>query len=226
MTKWVPPYPLGNQLFNRMDHPQPIDSEFWNSRYAAGQTPWDFGGVPAATKEFLRRRPKGGNRVLIPGCGYGHEIKAFANAGYDVTAIDLAPAAVERARDLAGPALAKQIITGDFFRHDFGALKFDLVYERTFLCSLHPDQRSAYRNRVAELLRYRGTLLGLFYYQTPDLTAGPPYGFAWGTADELFARHFLLGKDIPVTDSLPLFAGRERWQEWIRTSYSEKPSAG
>lgn len=205
-----------------MNPPNP--SEFWNRRYANGETPWDFGAVPAAAKEFLQRKSKGGNRVLIPGCGSGHEIKAFAAAGYEVTAIDLSPLAVERARKNAGAPLAKNIIAGDFFAHDFGPVKFDFIYERSFLCSFHPDQRIAYRNRVASLLKYRGTLLGYFYYQAPDLTAGPPYGFAWGTADDLFARHFLLGKDVPVTDSLPVFAGRERWQEWIRTSYTEASS--
>lgn len=207
-----------------MDRSSPSHPDFWNSRYAAGQTPWDFGGVPAATRDFLRRRLKGGNRVLIPGCGSGYEIKAFAEAGYDVVAIDLAPLAVARAREQVGAALANRVVLGDFFHYDFGPAKFDYVYERTFLCSLHPDQRIAYRGRIAQLLKYRGSLLGHFYYQTPDLAGGPPYGFAWGTADELFARHFLLGKDVAVTDSLPLFAGRERWQEWIRTSYHDKPA--
>lgn len=208
-----------------MDPFPPTDPNFWNQRYADGQTPWDFGGVPVATKEFLRRKRKGGCRVLIPGCGRGYEIELFAEAGYEVTAIDVAPLAVERARKEAGPKLAKNVILGDFFTHPFEPASFDFVYERTFVCALHPDLRPAYRDRVAQLLKYRGVLLGHFYYQTPDLTAGPPYGFAWGTADELFARHFLLGKDVAVTDSLPVFAGRERWQEWIRTSFRDKPAA-
>jgi SAM-dependent methyltransferase len=207
-----------------MDAAQPSQPDDWNSRFESGQIPWDFGGVPAALQEYLRRKPKGSNpsarsSVLIPGCGSGYEIKAFAEAGFDVTAIDVAPAAVERARKHAGPALAKQIIQGDFFFHDFPAASFDIIYERSFICSLLPERRKAYRDRVASLLKYRGFLLGYFYYQKPVLEAGPPFGFAWGTADELFARHFLLGKDEPVADSLPVFAGHERWQEWHRTSY-------
>ena len=179
-----------------MDSSHPSHPDFWNSRYLSGQTPWDFGGVPANLKAYLRIHPKGG-RVLIPGCGSGYEIKAFADAGYDVTAIDLAPAAVERARHLAGPAF-----TGKF------------------LCALLPDRREAYRDRVAALLKPRGMLIGYFYYATPDLAAGPPFGFAWATADELFARYFLLLKDLPVADSLPVFQGRERWQEQSRTPYT------
>lgn len=202
-----------------MDKSHPSHPEFWNSRYVGGQTPWDFGGVPADLKAYLKRKPRGG-RVLIPGCGSGYEIKAFAEAGYEVTALDIAPAAVERARKFVGPALAKNIFAGDFFQYEFGPTHFDIIYERTFLCSLVPDRREAFRNRVVSLLRYRGSLLGYFYYQKPVLEDGPPFGFAWGTADELFARYFLLVKDTAVTDSLPLYAGRERWQEWQRTSFS------
>lgn len=207
-----------------MDETHPSHPEFWNSRYRSGKTPWDFGGVPAALQAYLRPGPPGTkpavrSRVLIPGCGSGYEIKAFAEAGYDVTAIDIAPAAVERARQVVGPALARHIVTGDFFQHDFAAASFDVIYERTFLCAFPPDRRPAWRDRIATLLKDHGFLVGYFFYEDPVLEEGPPYGFARGTAEELFARHFLLGKDEPVTDSLPVFAGRERWQEWRRTSF-------
>lgn len=202
-----------------MDENHPSHPKFWNDRYLRKETPWDFGGVPTDLREFLRKKHKG-VRVLIPGCGVGHEITAFAEAGYDVTAIDLAPAAVERARALVGHVLASRVLLGDFFKHDFPAASFDIIYERNFVCALLPARREAYRDRMAQLLKYRGTLLGYFYYQKPVLKNGPPFGFAWGSADDLFYQYFLLTKDIAVNDSLPLFAGHERWQERRRTSYS------
>ncbi|MDB6170380.1 MAG: tpm [Verrucomicrobia bacterium] len=194
----------------------PNQPEFWNSRYEKGETPWDFGGAPAALKAFLKAKPKGG-RVLIPGCGAGHEIGLFAAAGYDVTAIDFAPAAVARARQAAGPALADRVLQGDFFQHEFAPASFDLIYERTFLCALVPGRRTAYRDRVAQLLKHGAALVGFFYYQ--NTVTGPPFGFAWSESDELFGRHFLLTKDIPVKDSVGVFAGRERWQEQRRTAF-------
>ncbi len=195
----------------------PSHPDFWNSRYKSGQTPWDFGGVPADLKDFLKRNPNGG-RVLIPGCGWGYEVQAFADAGYDVTAIDLSPAAVERAHQLVNPALASRILVGDFFKHDFARTSFDVIYERTFLCALLPDRREAYRDRLTRLLKYSGALIGYFYYQKSEPNDGPPYGLEWGEGKALFSRHFLLMKDVPVTDSLPVFAGRERWQQRRRTS--------
>jgi len=196
----------------------PSQPEFWNSRYLKDDTPWDFEGVPADVRTFLKKKGKGA-KVLIPGCGSGHEIAAFADAGYDVTAIDFAPFAVERARRMVGPELAKRVLLGDFFQYDFPSEAFDVIYERSFVCSLTPDRRHAYRDRMAQLLKYRGLLIGYYYYNKPVLSEGPPYGFAWSTADDLFAQYFILVKDDPVNDSLPLFAGRERWQERRRTSY-------
>src|ERR1035437_7553388 len=72
--------------------------EFWNTRYAAGHMPWDFGGVPAALVRFLAAHPGAGRHALIPGCGSGYEIAAFAVAGWDVTAIDFSPPAIAQAR--------------------------------------------------------------------------------------------------------------------------------
>jgi SAM-dependent methyltransferase len=191
--------------------------EYWNQRYASGQTPWDFGGVPENLLTFLKSTVP--PRVLIPGCGSGHEIKAFIAAGYDVTALDISPVAVEQAKKLLGSALAHCVQLGDFFTHHLALESFDLIYERTFLCAFSPDRRTAYRDRCAQLLKHGGSLAGYYYYQNTGPADGPPFGLAWGEADELFSRYFILTKDVAVADSLPLFQGRERWQERRRTSF-------
>src|SRR5919197_5718412 len=106
----------------RVDSTHP---DFWTSRYAAGKTPWDFGGVPAALKSFLARSSVP-SRVLIPGCGSGYEVQAFHDAGHDVTAIDFSPAAVDQAKRVLDD-LAERVILGDFFTYDFGERHFDLI---------------------------------------------------------------------------------------------------
>ena len=186
--------------------------DFWNTRYAAGKTPWDFGGVPAALRTFLSRaKPPG--RVLIPGCGSGYEVQAFCDAGFEVTAIDFSPAALERAGRLLGP-LGRCLIAGDFFRHDFTGQDFDLIYERTFLCSLPQERWRAYATRMAELLPQGKLLAGIFLYG--EEAEPPPYPLTETQALELFAQEFELIRSEPVSDSLPLFEGKERWQEWRR----------
>ena len=183
--------------------------EFWDARYASGETPWDFHGVPAALKAFLKTSRAGS--VLIPGCGSGYEVRAFDEAGWEVTAIDFSPVAVKRARSELGP-LSNRVLQDDFFKHDFGSQRFDLIYERTFLCALPPDLWPVYVKRMRQLLVPNGKLAGIFLYG--DQADPPPYPLTPAKATDLFGKNFSLIKTLPVTDSLPLFAGNERWQEW------------
>ena len=189
------------------------DADFWTIRYAAGRTPWDFGGIPAALKSFLASSSAQGS-VLIPGCGAGYEVQAFHAAGYNVTAIDFSPAAVDQAGKVLGP-LAEKVILGDFFTYDFGERRFDLIYERTFLCSMPPSCWPDYANRMAELLTAEGRLIGVFLYGRQS-SAGPPYPLTDEQAQEIFQDKFRLVRSEPMTDSLALFRDMERWQEWLK----------
>lgn len=180
----------------------------------AGQTPWNFGGVPQRLQEYLRAHPNGGS-VLIPGCGHGHEIEAFAAAGYRVTAVDFSRAAVEQTRTRLGAPLNERVLHGDFFHHDFGDAPFDVVYERTFFCAIPPTQRAVYVQRMAALLKSGGTLAGFFFYGPEH--GGPPYELDPADESGLFRSHFVTLRDEPVADSQPMFAGKERWVERRRT---------
>ena len=150
---------------------------------------------------------------MIPGCGTAHEvIRAFCTAGFAVRAIDFSPIAVQETKTALGP-LADNVLLGDFFHYDFDRTRFDIVYERTFLCALSPERWKEYGARVAELLRPGGRLAGIFFYGEED--DPPPYPLNDRRAREVFAEHFRLDRSDAVTDSLPVFAGNERWQEWI-----------
>ncbi len=182
---------------------------FWEKRFRENFTPWDAGGVPAALRNFLDKAPRGA-RVLIPGCGSGYEVRAFAEAGYETLAIDFAPAAVERAKQTLGP-LARLVRIENFFEFDFGP-PFDLVYERAFLCSLPRPLRPRYVKRVVELLRPQGKVVGFFFFE--DGERGPPFGLKSGELETLLRGHFERTADAAVDDSIPIFAGKERWQVW------------
>ena len=172
--------------------------------------PWDLRGVPDALTLWLNTVPLPG-RALIPGCGSGYEVQAFHDADWNVTAIDYAPAAVARARTALG-AIGDKVLLADFFAHDFGEEKFDVIYERTFLCSLPPERWPAYARRVDELLVDRGELIGIFLYGDED--EPPPYPLTEETAQRILGERFIHTADEAVTDSLLLFSGRERWQIW------------
>jgi hypothetical protein len=185
--------------------------EFWSARYAGGKTPWETDRVPIQLSSFIQSIPSR-SKVLIPGSGRDQRvITAFHDAGHDVIAIDFSPIAIEETRH-ALPELRDRIILGDFFQHDFGAARFDFVYERTFLCSLPPRLWADYAKRVSELLKPKGTLAGFFFYG--EETDPPPFPLSESRAAEIFASRFELIASEPATDSLSIFAGSEKWQEW------------
>jgi SAM-dependent methyltransferase len=181
--------------------------EFWEKRFRDGFTPWDAGRVPAQLERFLKTEPRG-RRVLIPGCGAGYEVRAFAEAGHEVLAVDFAEAAVERARGVLGP-LADRVRLADFFEFDFGT-PFDLA----FLCALPRQVWPRYAPRVSQLLKPGGRLIGFFFFD--DGERGPPFGLKPGELEGLFTGSFERTSDLAVADSIPIFAGKERWQVWSR----------
>ncbi|HZR78069.1 MAG TPA: methyltransferase domain-containing protein [Chthoniobacterales bacterium] len=193
------------------EKPESTQPEFWSQRYASGRTPWRLDHVPAQLKRFIESLAAR-SRVLIPGCGEDNQtVDAFFRAGHKVTAIDFSPIAVSRLRKSL-PALREEIILGDFFHHTFESDPFDVVYERTFLCSLPPRMWKSYAKRVAQLLRPEGMLAGFFFYG--EETDPPPFPLDDSTADKVFGEFFVMRTSEPVPDSLPVFGGREKWQEW------------
>jgi SAM-dependent methyltransferase len=188
----------------------PAGPAFWDVRFREGHKPWDAGGVPAALREFLAREPAG-RRVLVPGCGSSYEVRAFAAAAHDVVAIDFSPAAIEAARGVLGE-LGRVLVQGDFFTHPLG--EFDLVYERAFLCALPRPHWPRWAARIAEVIRPGGRLAGCFFWS--DDERGPPFGLKRGELEALLSSAFDRIEDAAVADSIPVFAGRERWQIWRR----------
>lgn len=184
--------------------------EFWERRFREGRTPWDAGGTPEELVGFLSRNPSGG-RVLVPGCGSAYEALAFHHARFDVTAIDFSEAACEAARATLRD-LASIVRVGDFFTASLEPASFDLIYERAFLCSLPRALWGSYLSRVSELLEPSGRLIGLFYFDAAE--EGPPYGLTPDGQASLMEESFVLEVDEPVAGSAPVFAGKERWQEW------------
>ena len=196
------------------NEPDSSQTQFWNKRWASGKVPWDLGGVPPTLVSFLTRS-RTRTRVLIPGCGSGYEVRAFHEAGHDVTAIEFSAPAVARAREVLG-SLGNKVIHGDFFKHDLGESRYGLIYERGFLCSLPPERWTHYASRMASLLAAGGKLVGLFLYgQEPE---PPPYPLTQEQAVGLLGRSFRLRhSEHSVARSVPVYQGLEHWQEWEKT---------
>lgn len=189
----------------------PNKPAFWDERFEGGFTPWDRGGVPQALIDFAGRadRPL---VTLIPGCGAAYELAFLSEQGWDATAIDFSPAAVAKAKAGLGQ-WAFGVVQADFFTYHPHA-PLDLIYERAFLCALPRAMWPRVAARWADLLPPGGRLAGFFFFD--DAAKGPPFGIGRAELDALLSPHFDCIEDAAVSDSIPVFAGKERWMVWLR----------
>lgn len=189
----------------------PLSPRFWDERFARAFTPWDRGGVPQSFRDFVAGSPRP-LWTLVPGCGSAYELVYLCEAGWDATAIDFAPEAVARGKALAG-RWAGQVVEADFFAWQ-PARPVELVYECAFLCALPPAMRPQVVARWAGLLGPGGRVAGFFFFD--QTVKGPPFGIGRAELDALMAPHFDCVEDKAVADSIPIFAGKERWLVWQR----------
>jgi SAM-dependent methyltransferase len=177
----------------------------WELRYETGDTPWDEGGAHPALVDFVTEAGAFEGRVLVPGCGRGHDVRAVSTAGNRVTGLDIAPGAIEEARGFARTG-GEEYVAGDLFKLEEGMRgAFDWVVEHTCFCAIDPAMRAAYVEAVAGTLKPGGRLFGIFYLE-PAIERQPPYGVTAGELDGLFSARFEVEREwVPGRT----FEGRE-----------------
>jgi methyl halide transferase len=183
----------------------------WEACYVQGETPWDHGQPSPPLMAEVAQRPLTG-RVLVIGCGPGHDVAALAAQGVDVTGLDIAPSAVAKAQQNY-PALAERFVLGDLF--DLAPKwrgGFDIVVEHTCLSGMPPSLRAQYAAGVRAALTATGRIVGVWYIN-PDLDPdheGPPFPLPVAELDALFAGDFEIVADYVPENSFAGRAGRER----------------
>ena len=190
----------------------------WEAQYRAGDTPWDKGAPAPPLLEWLEDPAhRFGGRVLVPGCGLGHDVRALAATGgaEEVCGLDVSPAALAAARRV--PAAGSEgYVEADLFNLP-AELRggFDWVFEHTCFCAIDPARRAEYVRAVAGALRPGGRLLAVFYLQPwaggerRPPGGGPPFGAEVGELDALFAGAFERLEEWVPTRAYPGREGRE-----------------
>ncbi|OLQ14719.1 putative thiol methyltransferase 2 [Symbiodinium microadriaticum] len=163
-------------------------SPMWESMWARGLRPkeaFDCGEASPTLTEVLRMKSLGdcaGKRALVPGCGRAYDAIALAEYGFDsVVAIDLAPTAVDAARDFlkasSSPAASKiEVACADFFKFELEP-KADVIWDCTFLCALDPSVRTDWAKKMKALLNPSGTLLTCIF-PICEKEGGPPFAMS------------------------------------------------
>lgn len=154
--------------------------EFWEQRFAEGNTPWDRGEVSPQLGVWLASGALKPCRILVPGCGSGYEVAALAKAGFEVTGLDYADETIARTHQrLKHTGVDATLVQADVLAWQPDRA-FDAVYEQTCLCALYPDQWRDYADQLHRWLAPGGRLYALFVqFPRPGAAEGaiqgPPY---------------------------------------------------
>ena len=184
----------------------------WEGRYQADDMPWEKGAPSPGLLEYLAGNPPLTGKILVPGCGFGHDVRAVSHADNEVVGIDIAPSAIRGAG--AYPAKAREhYLLGDLFKLPAGLRSgFDWVWEHTCFCAIDPAMRTRYAGAVSAALKPGGRFLAVFYLDPDNEEDGPPYGVTLRELDALFEEAFTLEREWMPGKTYP---GREG-REWMR----------
>ena len=174
----------------------------WEDRYQSGDVHWDKGAPAPGLVEFLREHPElPRGTVAVPGCGFGHDVRAWAGFGFTATGFDIAPSAIHGATRYTHQQCANGVQTfvayatkvrhlahpPSFtlcnFLHDDPPFLFDYLFEHTLFCAIDPAERDAYAEAVLRWLKPGGTYLAINYMICDP--EGPPFP---STREELWRR--------------------------------------
>lgn len=182
----------------------------WESRYRNDDTPWDKGAAHPWLST-LRTRLGSAVRVLVPGCGRGHDLRELSRifpAG-EIVGVDLSVTALATAGDMPANVM---LVEADVLALETKR-RFDLVWEHTMFCAIDPELRDAYREMIRRVLKPGGMLFGAFFLTMPRDEGGPPFNCEPKEFTERFGRAhgWRIRRRHPMT---PTFPGREG-EEWL-----------
>ena len=134
---------------------------FFRKAYETGQHGWPEVGPTPQVERLVRSLGSGrGKTALDLGCGEGRHSILMAARGYAVTALDLEPLALRKARQHVRRAgLRADFVAGNALDLEFADGSFDLVLD--YGCFHHVVTRDwpRYRRQIARVLRPGGHLL-------------------------------------------------------------------
>lgn len=165
----------------------------WEKRYADKDTPWDKGEPAPGLTDWLKNQTLDPDaRVLVPGCGKGHDAAVWAKAGFETTGMDLSGLALSEA--LAKyDALPNLTFSPGNFLEDKPQEPYDLVFEHTLYCAINPERRDEYAKSLLNWLAPGRHFLAI-HFVFPLTDEGPPFGAGENEILNRFSTDFELIK--------------------------------
>lgn len=179
---------------------------FWNHKYLSGETGWDIGQVSTPIKEYIDQLSDKNLKILIPGGGNSYEAEyLFENGFNNVFVVDISSIPLKNLAERILSFPKENLLHADFFELED---TFDLILEQTFFCALDPSLREAYTDKMHQLLKPGGKLVGLLF-NIPLNDDKPPFGGNKDEYENLFSEKFKIEKMETAYNSIPPRAGNE-----------------
>jgi SAM-dependent methyltransferase len=154
----------------------------------SGTLPWaDLAPNPNLLEWVAKNSPIGqGKRAAVVGCGLGDDAEAIAALGFEVTAFDIAPTAIEWCRKRFPNSAVQYQLANLFDLPRPLRRSFDFVFEAYTIQSMPPEMQPGAAVCLLHLLAPGGRVLvicrGFDGVGQPD---GPPWAVARSTLDLL-----------------------------------------
>lgn len=192
-------------------------SEFWNTIYKEQESPrWNIKQPAPALKHWIKTTNPARGRVLIPSCGYGHDVRLLAESGFEAVGVDFAELAIQRAmrqqKDAGGKIEWRQADIFDLAKTDREG--FDYIYEYTCFVAIKPQRRPEFAQLEHDLLKPGGRLVGCFYNHGRE--GGPPFDVTREQVLEVYEPKFEIQKLEIAAHSIERRQGKELWAEFLR----------
>lgn len=179
---------------------------FWNHKYLSGETGWDIGQVSTPIKEYIDQLSDKNLKILIPGGGNSYEAEyLFENGFNNVFVVDISSIPLKNLTERIPSFPKENLLHADFFELED---TFDLILEQTFFCALDPSLREAYTDKMHQLLKPGGKLVGLLF-NIPLNDDKPPFGGNKDEYENLFSEKFKIEKMETAYNSIPPRTGNE-----------------
>lgn len=161
----------------------PINTAYWDSRYKKMDSPWNAKAITTPLKEYIDQIQDKDIHILIPGVGHGHELLYLHEQGFNnIKGLDLTLLAANQTKEMSPEFPIEKVILEDFFIHNF---QYDLILEQTFFCAIEPHLREKYVDKIQELLKEGGKLVGVLFDTEFDSNT-PPFGGGYLEYQRLF----------------------------------------
>ncbi len=176
-----------------------LDKDYWENRYSSAQIGWNIGYPSTPIKTYIDQLDDKSLRILIPGAGNSYEAEYLWNKGFkNVYVLDFAKQPLDHLNYRIADFPQAQLLNINFF--DLNN-HFDLILEQTFFCALNPSLRKRYVDKMNDLLKSNGKLVGLLF--DFELTeSGPPFGGRISEYTCLFEELFEITVLEPAINSI------------------------